>query len=103
MRVRNKDARLGRESLSQGLALVCLLVLGGFAIAGPSGILAWSENQRLLEERQAQVAVLAAERDELQNRVRLLDPRNMDSDLAGELLRKDLNVVHPDEKVMLLD
>ena len=93
---------MARDSLSQGLALVCLLILGGFALAGPSGILAWGENQRLLEQRLAEVAALSAERDELKNRVKLLDPRHMDSDLAGELLRKDLNVVHPDEKVMLL-
>jgi hypothetical protein len=32
----------------------------------------------------------------------LLDPRHADSDLAGELLRRNLNVVHPDEMVMLI-
>ena len=43
-----------------------------------------------------------AERDDLRNRVTLLDPRHADPDLAGELLRSNLNVVHPDEMVMLL-
>lgn len=103
MRKPASEPKMAKDSLSQGLALVCLLVLGGFALAGPSGILAWGENQRLLEQRLAEAKVLQAERDEIRNRVRLLDPRHMDSDLAGELLRKDLNVVHPDEKVMLLD
>jgi cell division protein FtsB len=102
MRKSRAEPRLVRKGFSQSLALICLLVLGGIAIIGPSGILAWSENQRLLDQRQAEVKALSAERAELQNRVRLLDPRHMDSDLAGELLRKDLNVVHPDEKVMLL-
>jgi hypothetical protein len=32
-----------------------------------------------------------------------LDPRHADPDLAGELLRSNLNVVHPDEMVMLLN
>jgi cell division protein FtsB len=103
MRRTPSEAKLAKNSLSQGLALVCLLVLGGFAVAGPSGVLAWSENQRLLDQRLAEVKALSAERDELRNRVRLLDPRHTDSDLAGELLRKDLNVVHPDEKVMLIN
>lgn len=82
---------------------MCLLVMGGLALAGPSGILAWSENNHLLAERQNELKVLAAERQELRNRVRLLDPEHVDPDMAGELLRQDLNVVHPDEMVMLLD
>jgi len=92
-----------RESMTQGFALVSLLLLGGFAIAGPSGILAWSENQRLLEQRKAQVASLERETQSLRNRVELLDPRHVDPDLAGQLLRDRLNVAHPDEMVILLD
>jgi cell division protein FtsB len=96
------EPKLARESLVRGVALVCLLVLSGFAVAGPSGILAWAENQQLLTERRAEVVQLTKERDELRNRVALLDPRHMDPDLAGELLRSNLNVAHPDEMVMLL-
>jgi cell division protein FtsB len=96
------EHRLAREGVTEGVALVCLLLLAGFAIAGPSGVLAWGENQRLLEQRRQEVQRLAVERDELRNRVDLLDPRHADSDLAGELLRRDLNVVHPDEMVMFI-
>jgi cell division protein FtsB len=97
------DPKLPRQSLSQGMALVCLLVLGGLALLGPSGLLAWSENQRLLEQRRQEIKTLAVERDLLRNRVALLNPRDTDADLAGELLRKDLNVVHPDEVMLLLN
>jgi hypothetical protein len=38
----------------------------------------------------------------LRNRVALLDPRHVDPDLAGELLRKNLNVAHPDEVIMVV-
>ncbi|MBV1687138.1 septum formation initiator [Novosphingobium sp. G106] len=96
------EPKLARESLVQGFALMSLLVLAGVSLVGPSGLLAWSENQRLLVERRAQVVQLTKERDELRNRVALLDPRHMDPDLAGELLRSNLNVAHPDEMVMLL-
>ena len=94
--------KVARESLVQVVALCCLLVMGGLAVAGPSGILAWEENHRLLSERQQQIQVLAREREALRNRVSLLDPRHVDPDLAGELLRSRLNVVHPDEMVLLL-
>ncbi|KPL67566.1 septum formation initiator [Erythrobacter sp. SG61-1L] len=92
-----------REKLVQMGALGWLLVLGGLSLAGPSGALAWGENLRQLDKREAQIAELKAERDELQNRVALLDPNKADPDLVGELLRKNLNVVHQDEVVITLD
>ena len=100
MRPTRSRPRLPRETLSQSLALVALLVLGGVAIAGPSGLLALSENSRLLTERKVELAQLGARSAELRNRVALLDPRHADPDLVGELLRRDLNVAHPDEMVI---
>jgi cell division protein FtsB len=102
MRNSRPDPKLPRESLAQGVALVCLLVMGGIAVAGPSGVLAWGENLRELDARQAEIVSLSAERDQLKNRVDLLNPRHADPDLTGELLRSNLNVAHPDEMVMLL-
>ncbi len=87
----------------QSLALGVLLVMGGLAIAGPSGLLSWSENLRLLDQRQEHLAELTKERDALRNRVALLDPDSADPDMVGELLRSQLNVVHPDEVVIRLD
>lgn len=97
------ELKLPKQSLSQGLALVSLLVLAGLALVGPSGLLSWSENRRLLDQRLLEIKTLSAQRDELRNRVALLNPRDTDPDLAGELLRKDLNVVHPDEVMLLLN
>jgi cell division protein FtsB len=91
-----------RDKLTHWGALAVLLLLGGLALAGPSGVLAWGENVALLEQREAQIATLATERDELKNRVALLDPDHVDPDLSGELIRKNLNVVHPDEVVLEL-
>lgn len=92
-----------KEQVTQGLALCVLLLIGGLAIAGPSGLLAWSENSTLLKEREARIAVLTEDRDRLKNRIELLNPENADPDLTGELLRENLNVVHPDEIVLKLD
>ncbi len=95
--------KLAKEQLTQALALSCLLLMGGMSLVGPSGVMAWSENSRLLAERKKEVNQLIAERDELRNRVALLNPNGVDPDMAGELVRSNLNVVHPDEMVMLLN
>lgn len=89
-----------RERLSRVLALGYLLLLGALAFAGPYGVLSWGENLSLLQQRKAQVHTLQAERAELDNLVARLDPDNVDPDLATELVRKNLNVAHPDEYVM---
>jgi cell division protein FtsB len=103
MRGQRSEVIVARDSLTQAIALVCLLIMGALVLVGPSGLLAWSENNRLLAERQKELQVLSLQRDELRNRVALLDPRQVDPDMAGELLRSNLNVVHPDEMVMLLE
>ena len=97
------NSQIKRERLTQGLALAALLAMGAWVLIGPSGLLAWSENNRLLAERQKELAQLQAERNVLKNRVALLNPTSVDPDMAGELLRANLNVVHPDEVVLILD
>ncbi|WP_295529218.1 septum formation initiator family protein [Novosphingobium sp. Chol11] len=92
--------RIPRQSVSQSFALLALLLLGAVALVGPSGLLAWNENARLLDQREKELKDLTAERDRLKNRVALLDPRHADPDLVGELLRSDLNMAHPDELVI---
>lgn len=96
------EPNLVKERLVQGLALAVLLLMGAWIVAGPSGLVAWGENQRLLEQRRAELAELKIERSRVRNRVDLLDPQHVDPDLAGELLRGNLNVARPDEMIMLV-
>jgi len=95
--------QLASERVTHGLALFCLLAMGAWVLVGPSGLMAWSENSRLLGERQKELQQLTLQRDEIKNRVALLDPNHADPDMTGELLRSQLNVVHPDEMVMMLN
>jgi len=94
--------KLPKEQVKQGAALLGLLGLTTLAIAGPTGLLMWSEKATALEQHEAQIAVLIKQRNELKNRVTLLDPNNADPDMVGEELRRNLNVVHPDEVVLVL-
>ncbi|GMN01418.1 septum formation initiator family protein [Erythrobacter sp. MTPC3] len=92
-----------REQLRQGLALFALLILTGFAIAGPTGLLAWSENAQALEVSKARIAHLTEKRDALRNRVDLLNPEAADPDLASELVRRNLGVLHADEVMITIE
>lgn len=80
-----------------------LLAMAGLAIAGPSGLFAWSENLRLRDARETRLAKLETQLGHLRNRVELLDPARADPDLAGELVRSQMGVVHPDEVVVKLE
>jgi cell division protein FtsB len=99
----NRSARkpvIPREKLTQLGALGWLLLLGGLAFAGPYGVLAWGESLSLLDKRHAQIASLEKDTARLENLVALLDPEQVDPDLSTELLRRDLNVAHPDEYIL---
>ena len=92
-----------REKLARFGALAILLLIGGLALAGPYGLLAWGENVALLEKREHRIARLQAESSELENLVERLNPDHVDPDLATELMRRNLNVAHPDEYVIEIE
>ena len=92
-----------RERIVTGAALLALLTLGVLATFGPSGLLAWSEDRALLAEYDDRIDRLREEQAALRNRVALLNPERVDPDLGTELARRDLNVAHPDEYVIVID
>ena len=92
-----------RERIVNAGALLVLMLIGGLALIGPSGVLAWGENASRLDEHKDRITDLQEQRDELENRVALLDPNNVDPDFASELVRGNLNVAHPDEYVVELE
>ncbi len=94
---------VAESRLKRVVALCALLLLTGFAVAGPTGLLAWSENASALEARKIEIAKLTAKRDGLRNRVSLLDPDAADPDLASELVRDQLGVMREDEVVITLE
>ncbi len=97
---RKRNPAIIRSFLVPFLALVALLAIAAYALLGPTGIIAWTDYRTALNQRSQQLALLEKERDSLRNRQRLLDQNNVDPDLAGELMRKELNVAAPDEIII---
>ena len=90
------------SAMMPAIALVLLLVFIAYAIIGPNGILAWGDYSRQVKQRQAELKMLKAQKGALENRVKLVDPRRVDPDMADELVRKELGVTHPDEVIVPL-
>jgi cell division protein FtsB len=91
------------SALGPAFAVLLLILFAGYAVIGPSGVLAWGDYSRQLHQAQGQLAMAKLERDRLKNRVDLLDPRRTDPDMADELIRRDLGLNHPDEVIVPLN
>ena len=91
-----------RRAAMPALALIVVGNFAGYAVAGPNGLLAWGGYHRDLQERKAELARLEAERDRLEHRSALLDPKSADPDMADELVRRDLGLIRPDEVIIPL-
>ena len=92
-----------RRAALPALALTVMAFFGGYALFGANGVLAYGEYKRELARKRLDYAALDHSRAELRNRVALLDPHHANPDMVDELVRKDLNVVHPDEVVVPLN
>lgn len=87
------------------LPAVCVAVASYFsfhAVSGPTGYVAWREYK--VQHSKLQQAVQTSEEQQaaLQHRLVLLDPRHVDPDLADELVRRNLDLVKPDEVIVPL-
>jgi len=91
-----------RRAGPPALALIVMTFFCGYALMGPNGILAYGDYKRQYAQRLAAYALLDQRRAVLKNRVALLDPGHADPDIVDELVRKKLNVTHPDEVIVPL-
>lgn len=73
------------------------------AVQGERGLLAYLHLQQELKQATAVESELAAQRAELEHRVKLLRPDSLDPDMLEERARKVLNYAREDEVVVLLD
>lgn len=73
------------------------------AVNGDRGLIAWLELQKKIEAAHAVAAEVAARREALEHRVKLLHPEGIDPDLLEERARRMLNYGYPDEIVILVE
>src|SRR3546814_19073374 len=90
------------SAFGPAFAIVILALFAGYAVLGSNGILAWGDYSRALATHRQELQKIKAERDRLKNRVDLVDPRHADPAMVDELVRRALNVTHPDEVIVPL-
>jgi cell division protein FtsB len=71
------------------------------SIQGDRGILAWMQLRGRLLHAQSQLSYIIKNRQDLEERVRLLGPENINRDLLDQQVRLYLGYTHPDEVVIL--
>ncbi|WP_332784407.1 FtsB family cell division protein [Sphingomonas sp. PB1R3] len=91
-----------RRAALPALGLTIVAFFGAYAVLGRNGLLAYGEYQRQLVKREQDYAMLDKHRTVLKNRVALLDPDHANPDMVDEMVRKELNVAHPDEVIVPL-
>jgi cell division protein FtsB len=99
---RDKIQKSLRGAMGPSLAVFVLLAGLGYVVFGPTGLYAWGEYSSQLDARKTELADLKKNQKELKNKVDLVDPQQTDPDMADELVRRDLNVSHPDEIIVPL-
>lgn len=94
-----KQGRDYGPALGAGIGVALLLA---WLLFGSTGLFAWSDYHRALQSRQQELAELKLEQTRLVNRQRLLNPAHVDPDIADEMVRSSLNLIHPDDVVIPL-
>ncbi|WP_343525172.1 septum formation initiator family protein [Sphingomonas sp.] len=94
--------RTMRRAALPALGLTIVAFFGAYAVLGRNGLLAYGEYQRQLVKREQEYAALDKRRLVLKNRVALLDPDHANPDMVDEMVRRELNVAHPDEVIVPL-
>ena len=71
------------------------------AFAGEQGLGRWSDLQEELAAKQAQLEAIQAANDALRRDITRLTPGRVDADLVEVLARVDLDLVYPDEIIVI--
>jgi cell division protein FtsB len=97
--LRRLEGRHWLALFAYGLAIY----FGYHALSGSRGLLAWQELNRELQATQQELALLRAERRDLEHKVSRLRPTSLDPDLIDEAARRNLSLVGPLDVIILLD
>jgi cell division protein FtsB len=96
-------SRTMKRAAWPAIGLTIIAFFGAYAVLGRNGMLAYGDYKRQLVKREKDYAELDRKRTVLKNRVALLNPDHANPDMVDEMVRKELNVAHPDEVIVALD
>ncbi|HEU0065930.1 MAG TPA: septum formation initiator family protein [Sphingomonas sp.] len=92
-----------RRAALPAIALTVIAFFAAYAVLGRNGVLAYGDYKRQLAKRERDYAELDRRRAVLKNRVVLLNPDHANPDMVDEMVRRQLNVAHPDEVIVPLN
>lgn len=90
-----------RRLLLPALVAAYLGYFGFHALSGSYGLRAQADFKAEEAALTAELEELQAERDKLEQRAALVRPAGLDPDMIDELARRSLNVIAPNEVVLL--
>ena len=90
-----------RRVLAPVLVAAYLAYFGFHAFSGSYGILALAEFETEAVELEAELAALRVETGDYERRAALLRPRSLDPDMIDEHARRALNMIGPNEVVII--
>ena len=95
---------LRRRARQVTIPVLSLALLGYFAyhlVQGDRGLLAWLRLNQQVRETKTTLAALESQRQALDRRVGLMRSEHLDRDMLDERARATLDLVAPDEMVIL--
>jgi cell division protein FtsB len=98
--------RIRRLAQAAVVPALGIALTGYFAynlVIGERGLQAWQRLARQLQAEDARLAALQVERNALDRKVADLSPGHLDPDLLDERVRATLNLVAPNELVIIRD
>lgn len=90
-----------RDAAAPALGLLLVGYFAYHAIQGDRGVFAWMQLSQQISQARATLAETSEQRRALEHRASLLRPESLDPDLLEEQARRELGLVHPDERVIL--
>ncbi|MDJ0930763.1 septum formation initiator family protein [Breoghania sp.] len=101
MYTRQRKQSFLRRLILPGLSAALLLYFALHALSGDYGLIARGQLENNSHALERKLADLKQKRETLERRVVLLRPESLDPDMIDERARDNLNLVHPDEIVIL--
>ena len=95
-------ARRAQSIIGPVVGVVVAAYFAYHVVQGDRGLFAHRALEARVEAARGELAVLHAERREMEQRVRLLSPASLDPDMADERARYMLNLAQKDEVVIML-